>query len=241
MSNAFTFGWTKFQQNLGPWLIATVTALIGWIVLFAIMAGILAALGKSGVSGATFTYDPGTLEAEVVDANVSLWYAITYAIVQAAMAFVGIVIVAQFIRAAIETVRTGKTDLAVFMRTDSLGTVIVAAIIIAGIFLVLGLIGIIPILGWIIAFVGSIVVGFFSQFFAYFALDQDTSAIDSIKSSFSFVNQNIATIVILYIASAIAMFIGAILCLVGLFVAVPVVVMAHAYTYRWLTGEGVAA
>ena len=43
------------------------------------------------------------------------------------------------------------------------------------------------------------------------------------------------------ILSWIALFVGALLCGIGLFVAVPVVVIAHTYAYKVLRGQPVAA
>ena len=135
----------------------------------------------------------------------------------------------------------GRIDLGIFFKKEFLGAVIVAAIILAAIQFVLTLIGVVPIIGWLIQFIGSIVVTFFAQFYAYFVLDQQQSPWESIKSSFSFVNNHLANIVVLFLASFLAIFIGALLCGVGLFIAIPVTVMAHAYTYRALRGEPIAA
>ncbi len=237
VSNAFTFGWTKFQQNIGPWLIASLGAIVIFIVLGAVYTG-LAGLASTG---ATVTVDPVTGQLESFDAGVAGWFFIIGPLWTLLMTFVGWMIGAQFIRAALETARVGKIEFDVFTRTDNLGTVVGAAIILAVTYFLLGIIGLIPILGWIVLFVGSILLGFFTQFFVYFILDREASAVESLKSSASFVNQNIAKIIVLYLASMVAIFIGAILCLIGLFVAIPVTVMAHAYTYRWLSGEGVSA
>jgi len=84
-------------------------------------------------------------------------------------------------------------------------------------------------------------VSFFIQYFAYFVLDKGEQPMESIKSSFSFVNQHLANIFVLFLGSVVALIIGALLCGVGLLVAVPVVAIAQAYTYRVLRGEPVAA
>ena len=62
-----------------------------------------------------------------------------------------------------------------------------------------------------------------------------------IKASVAFVNANLGTLIGFYIASAIAIFVGALLCGIGLLAAIPVVVIAQAYAYRSLQGEPVAA
>ena len=122
-----------------------------------------------------------------------------------------------------------KIELGKFFETERLGPVIIAAII-AGLLTAVGLLA---------CFVGAIVVAFFVQFFAYFVLDADNEPWQSIKSSFSFVNQHLATIIVLALASILASFVGALLCGIGLLVAYPVVAIAHAYTYKVLNGEPV--
>ncbi|HQR81156.1 MAG TPA: hypothetical protein PLT68_13155, partial [Actinomycetota bacterium] len=83
-------------------------------------------------------------------------------------------------------------------------------------------------------------VAFFGSFFVYFILDQDAGAWDSIMKSFAFVKDNIGNLLLLLILSFIAVFVGALLCGLGLFVAIPVTVIAQAYTYKVLRGQPVA-
>ena len=87
----------------------------------------------------------------------------------------------------------------------------------------------------------GLIVAFFGTFFVYFILDQDLGAWDAIKASFSFVKDNVGNLLLLLILSWIALFVGALLCGIGLFVAVPVVVIAHTYAYKVLRGQPVAA
>ena len=82
--------------------------------------------------------------------------------------------------------------------------------------------------------------GFFSQFFVHFALDKQLPAVEAIKASFAFVNQNLGTLIGFYLATIVAAFVGALLCGVGLLVAIPVIIIGQAYTYRVLQGEPVA-
>lgn len=237
VTNAFTFGWKKFTENVGPWLIASIVAFAIIVVLQVIYIG----LAGLATQSASTTIDPVTGQVEFTSGGTALWFIFVGALMTGVIVFVQIIIGAQFIRAALETARKGKIDFDVFTRTENLMSVVIAAIIIAAVMFVLGLFGIIPILGWMVLFIGGIAVGFFSHFFPYFILDRGASPVDGIKQSAKFVNDNIATVIVLFLASLVALFIGAILCGIGLLVAIPVVVMAQAYTYRYLTGEGVSA
>ena len=53
-------------------------------------------------------------------------------------------------------------------------------------------------------------------------------------------NRNLARMIGFFVASIIAYIIGAILCGIGLLVAIPVVIIASAYMYRTTNGEPVA-
>ena len=112
-----------------------------------------------------------------------------------------------------------------------LGQVVIAGIIV----------GIAAAIGTVLCYLPGLIVIFFTQYVVYFIVDKQLSAVDAIKASISFVNANLGTLVVFYLASLLAFFIGAILCGIGLFVAVPVVLIAQAYTYRKLQGETVAA
>ncbi len=237
VGDAFNFGWKKFQQNVGVWLLACLIALVIPILLVVIYTAILVPIIASSTTAVETQSGVITYTTSTGGGIGATILTILFAVV---MALLGWIISAQFIRAALGTTDRGKIDLGIFFKKEFLGPVIVAAIILAVIQLVLSLIGVIPLIGWLIQFIGSIVVTFFAQFYAYFVLDQHQSPVDSIKSSFAFVNQHIANIIVLFLASMLALFIGAILCGIGLFVAIPVTVMAHAYTYRVLRQEPVA-
>lgn len=237
VSNAFNWGWQKFQQNLGPWILACLIAIAAWLVLWVIYIAIVIPL--VAVNSTVVETSRGTTT--VVTEGGGIGLAIVTAVFSLIAALLSWIIYAQFIRGALGVTDQGRIELGNFFKKEYLGVVIVAAIILAAIQFVLALVGIVPFVGWIVQFIGSIVVAFFSEFYAYYILDRGQGAWESIKSSFGFVNSNLATIVVLFLASLVALFIGAILCGIGLFIAIPVVAMAHAYTYRKLNNEPVVA
>ena len=237
VGDAFNYGWRKFQQNLAPWLLACLIA-IGVVVLLWVLFILIA--GAIGLASTTTieTASGGTIYRTDTAGGVGL--TIVTIVFTVLSALLGWIISAQFIRAALGVTERGVIDLGIFFKKELLGPVIVAAFLLAVIQFALAVIGVVPLIGWLIQFIGSIVVTFFAQFYAYFVLDQQQAPMESIKSSFSFVNQHLATIIVLFLASIVAIVIGALLCGIGLFIAIPVTVMAHAYTYRVLRGEPVA-
>ena len=61
------------------------------------------------------------------------------------------------------------------------------------------------------------------------------------KASFNFVKDHLGDVFILFIVSYVAYAIGGAICGIGLLVAVPVVTIATAFTYKKLTNQAVAA
>ncbi len=225
VSDAFNYGWKKFQENIGPWILGVLILFVGLAVIQWVYQLIFSGLF---VSTADTRIDPVTGQVELVNSG-GLWLTLIGAVVLSIpLAILGMIVQAQIVRAGLGTTE-GKIELGKFFETRLLGPVIIASIIA----------GLLTLLGVIACYVGAIIVAFFVQFFAYFVLDKEAKPWDSIKASFSFVNKHIANIIVLFLASAVAVFIGALLCGVGLLVAYPVVAIAHAYTYKVLNGEPV--
>ncbi len=232
MSDAFNYGWKKFQENIGPWilgvLILGVAVIIVQVVYQLIVGGVL------GSTSATLEYDSvtGEVTSSSTGLGASFWGGLVLSfLLLVPVAILGMIVTAQLVRAGLGTVDQGRIELSKFFETKLLGPVIIAAIIA----------GLLTLVGVLACYVGSIIVAFFIQFYAYFVLGEEQGPWDAIKSSFSFVNAHLANIVVLFLASLLATFIGALLCGVGLLVAYPVVLIAHAYTFRVLRGEPVAA
>jgi uncharacterized membrane protein len=113
---------------------------------------------------------------------------------------------------------------------DNMGQVILAAIILS----------VAAAIGFLLCIIPGVIVIFFSQFTNHFILDKGMPATDAIRASFALVNKNLGSTIGLYVGSIIAFLVGAILCGVGLLVAIPVVIIATAYAYRTMNGEAVA-
>jgi uncharacterized membrane protein len=63
---------------------------------------------------------------------------------------------------------------------------------------------------------------------------------DAIKASYELVTKNLGDTIVWYLLSGLTIIAGAILCGVGLLVAVPVVLGGAAYTFRRLNNEPVS-
>ena len=74
------------------------------------------------------------------------------------------------------------------------------------------------------------------SFASYLVIDKKLGPIDALKQSYEITKGNWWNIVFLGVVSGLITLAGALALLVGLFVAVPVVMLAYAYTYRKLSG-----
>ena len=212
IGEAFTYGWNKFQQNIGPILIA---ALIYFLV-FAVIGGIWyvivgAILGRSNA---------GFFALLLSSALFSLGGVVLQYLVQAGIT-----------RGALSLTDGRGLEVATFLSTDNLVQVVIGGLVL----------GVATAIGFFLCYIPGLIVAFFGQFFVFFAVDQNMAAMDAIKASIAFVQQHIGTLVGFYLASLVALFVGALLCGIGLLVAGPVVVIAQAFVFRRLHGQPVAA
>jgi uncharacterized membrane protein len=135
------------------------------------------------------------------------------------------------IRASLQIADGRQIEVGEMFKTEQLGQYLLAAVIVA----------VLSGIGTMLCILPGLIVSFFAAYFGYFLLDQKQDAIESIKSSFTFVSQNLGALVIFFLASLAAYIVGAILCGVGLLVAIPVVLLAQAFMYRRLSGGPLAA
>jgi uncharacterized membrane protein len=231
VGNAFSYGWKKFVEYIGPILIAIIVLFIGGLVVSVVWL-----LITNGIQNAIFgtphiTIDPttgaistsggagffGTL---VFGALGALVYFTIFGFIQAAIT-----------RAALAITEGKKIETSTLLSTDRLGEVILTAF----------LVGVFTAIGYLFCFVGAIVVEFFLFFVWYFLLDKGLAPMEAIKASFNFVKERVGDLIVFLLASWLAFIVGALLCGIGLLVAAPVVVIATAYTYKKFTDQAVAA
>jgi uncharacterized membrane protein len=72
-----------------------------------------------------------------------------------------------------------------------------------------------------------------------FVVDRGLTAVEAVRASVGLVGRHLGATVVLFLLSAGVTLVGAALCGVGLLVAVPVVLIAYAYTFRRLQDQPV--
>jgi hypothetical protein len=215
VGDAFNYGWKKFQEYLGPILIA--------MVLFIVINIAVNLIGSLFIGGIGEITDPD-------DIGIGMFFSFGYFVFGLLSALVSLLIQAAVVRGALDITKGERIELSTFLSTENLGQIVLAAILLA--------IG--TTIGLILCIVPGLILIFYSQFTYQFIIDKGLPAFDAIKASFDLVNRNLGTVVVLFLASILAFFIGAILCGIGLLVTIPVTIIATAYAYRMMTGQPVA-
>ena len=119
-------------------------------------------------------------------------------------------------------------------------TLLVPMIVVLVVLIAAILIAVATAIGTILCYIPGVIVGFLTMYTILFVVDKKLSAVDAIKASFELVTKNFGHTFVFWLLAAICLFIGALLCGIGLLVAAPVVLIGLAYTYRRLQGEPVA-
>lgn len=215
VGDAFNYGWKKFQEYLGPILIA--------MVLFIVISVAVNLIGSLFIGGLGEITDPD-------DIGIGMFFSFGYFVFGLLSFLVSLLIQAAVVRGALEITKGERIELSTFLSTENLGQIVLASILLA--------VG--ATIGLILCVIPGLILIFYSQFTYQHILDKGLPAWDAIKASFAMVNRNLGTVVVLFLASLLAFFIGAILCGVGLLVTIPVTIIATAYAYRMMDGQTVA-
>jgi uncharacterized membrane protein len=227
VGNAFNYGWTKFQANLGPIILGVIAIVVAVGIVEVI--GLVAVGGLSSqahVECSQVTGQCHTTGGGFSAAALFLWFILTIV-----GWLVSLIIGAGIVRGALDITYGRPVEVKTIFRADNLAQVVIASIII----------GIAVSIGTFLCVIPGLIVAFFTQYTLFFLVDKQMPAMEAIRASASFVNKNLGSLVGFYIAAVIAVFVGFLVCYVGSLVAIPVVIIAAAFTYRRLQGETVAA
>lgn len=200
IGEAISYGWTKFTENLGT-MIAIVAIFFGVQLVFNLFVQFLR---PDSVFGAI----------------------IISAVIIGVGAFLGFLIEAGLIRAALAIVRGQKPEASMMFSTQRLAPYAIGAIVV----------GLLSFVGIILCCIGYLVVRLFVLFWGFFVLDPDVNAepIDAIKSSFDLVSKNAGDVIVFAI---VVVLLNVITC--GL--AIGITEISIGYAYRKLRGQTIAA
>lgn len=223
VGNAFSYGWAKFKDNLGPLVVATLLVFVVTVVAEIVGGIITAAAGGGGFSG-------DSTGGMMFGGDVSAAGQVTSLLMNLIVMVVGYVVSAGIIRGTLDITEGRKFDIVHAFGQLDYGKVIMTSL----------LVGVLTMIGLMLFILPGILVAFFTTFALYFVVDNGTAPVESVKASFALVKDNFGDVLVLILASIAAVIVGALACLVGLLVAMPVAAIAWAYAYKTLQGQPVS-
>jgi hypothetical protein len=207
IGDAFSYGWKKFTQYLGPIILITLAVFIG-IAIFQALSFLFQRSGD-------FTF--GRFFLSLVFGGLA--------------AIVGFILQYGVVRAALAIVEGRTPTFSEAWNMERFGPFVVAAI----------LQGLITFVGYLLCIIPGLIAAFFLFFTPFFVIDKRMAPVESLTASYNLVKDNAGKLLVFCIVAVLVYFAGALVCLVGLLVSIPVVLIATAYMFKRTQGEPVAA
>jgi uncharacterized membrane protein len=89
-------------------------------------------------------------------------------------------------------------------------------------------------------FILGLVIGIFTLFTTVLIVDRNLSPIDAIKQSIDIAKNNFVQVLLVWLVAGVIGVVGALVCGIGLVVAIPVAALFVVYAYRFLTNGQIA-
>jgi uncharacterized membrane protein len=218
VGEAFTWARNKFSQNAT----ALIVSALAYLVLFSVGYGV--SLVGSVQGGTTMTTVNG-YTSTVPTGPSALGLVLTFG--GYLLTFVvGIFGQAGFFSGCLDIADGRQVSIASFFKPRNFGTVILAAL----------LVGVLTGIGSVLCVLPGLVVAFFAMFTVPFAIDRSQGAIDALKSSFSTVSSNFGGAFLTWLVQALCIFVGSLVCGIGVIVGGPIGALVLIYGYRKLSG-----
>ena len=222
VGEAFSWAWNKFSKNAAA------------LIVPALVYGIIVSVLVGAVYGLAFALAP-TQTYESYGASYS--YEASFGFASFLALIVGYIIL-MVVAAAIQSAYLGgildiangqPVTVGSFFKPRNVGSVIVASLIIG---IAAGILS--------FCFIGGLAVSLFTLFATVIIVERGASPIDAIKQSFEITKNNFVPVLIALLVIYAITIVGALACLIGLIVAIPVAALYLVYTYRKLTNGQIA-
>ena len=226
VGTALRYGWEKFQANAMPLVLITL------VLVLAAGAIQLIGLPIRNAFSPSVSVDPATGMLETSGSGGLFGAAVIVGMLLNALSIlVQLVVQSGVIKGSLGLTRGQPISFGNAFEGINWGQVVLTALLTAiGTFI-----------GLVLCILPGIVFLFLTSYALYFVIDRDLTAVDAIKASFQFTTSNVGPLILFFLASLVVEVIGLCLCGIGLLVAIPVVVIAQAYTFRTLSGDPVTA
>ena len=225
MGDAFGWAWNKFAKNAVPLIVATLIFAVVVLVLQGLVnvVQMLVSPGDTSYSadgsGLSFSYSASSFAGLLVTIVGWCLSLIVTAAIQSAF-FSGILDIANGIPVTVGS----------FFKPRNMGNVVVAGVIV----------GVITTIGSFLCVIPGLIASVMLMFTVVAVLDRNLAPIDAVKASFDTAKNNFGPVLVTWLVMVLVAVVGALLCGVGLLVAVPVVSLMLVYAYRALNGGSVA-
>jgi uncharacterized membrane protein len=221
---AIKYGWNKFAQNAGPFLLLAFLTILAVSVISTIGNVLGGAFDTSSDYGRSFDSGDGfKLAAGAGSSLVSTAFSLLANIV-------GVFLGAALVRGALDATEGRKVEIGAMFTRWNAGQVLIMAI----------LVGVGTTIGTWMCLLPGLVFAFFTWYSNFFVVGEGQSGFDAIMSSFKFTAEHIGNLILLFLLAVVICIAGICACGVGLLVAIPVVTIAAAYTFKVLRGQPVA-
>jgi uncharacterized membrane protein len=155
-------------------------------------------------------------------------------------AFISLVISLGLIRAALAILDGGRPSVEQLVSTKDIGPYIIASLLVA----------LVVTVGLVLCIIPGLIAGFLLQFYGYAIIDRKSDSVTTapqssptgaMRASFEVAAANVGPLILLAVLCFLLNLAGALLCVVGLLVSVPVTAIAIAYAWRYFSGGRIAA
>ncbi len=228
VGDGFSWAWKQFSKNAVPLLLATLIFGVILSVLSGIHYAVLSATSPdqvtdyySGSSG--FSYST-SLALGPTGTIVAILGGLVLIAIAGAMG-------SAYIGGLLDIADGRPVTVGSFFKPRHIGSVVIVTLII----------GVLSSIGNFLCFIPGLVVSIFTMFAIVAVIDRGLSPIDALKASFEIVKANFVQALLVWLVAIAITVVGALLCGVGLIVAVPVAFLFEVYAYRRLSGGQVAS
>jgi len=228
VGDAVRWAWNKFTQNA----VALIVAVLGYaavLTALGLVVGVLPmALGQSTSTSYTDSYGNTVGGGTTVTLGAA---SIAVMVIGYILLFLAaIYMTAGLVTGCLDIADGRPVSIGSFFKPRNLGPVFLAALLIA-------------VATWIgsLCIIGGVIIGFIAQFAIAFVVDRSLSPVGSIKASFETIKSNFGGALLAWLMQYAIVVVGALVCGIGLLVALPIAMLIHIYTYRKLSGGQVVA
>ena len=226
VGDGLSWAWNKFSKNAVPLIVAS------------LIFGIIMAAVSFGLQFAAAAASPTTVTSYSQDDGFSSAFSTSLSFGGMVILFLGGLVVLAIGGAIASAYLTGLLDIAdgrpvavgSFFRPRNIGPVVITALVV----------GIITEIGYALCFVPGLIASIMLMFAIIAVVDRNHSPVDAVKASFDIAKNNFGPVFLVWLVSALLVLVGAVVCGVGLLVAMPVAALLHVYAWRRLTGGQLA-